>query len=131
MLLISSVSKDGKTSSNDLHIIMYACLCLRDAVSLFSRVDITDSEVSKLKALCLRYFRTYALFLSANPTVWTIGHIVPAHTEHMKQLYDMGLGLNSMEGREAKHIFIGKYSVNTLPSQRWQQIFRHEYVSLI
>jgi len=69
--------------------------------------------------------------MSSNPTVWTIGHIVPAHTEHMKQLYDMGLGLNSMEGREAKHIFIRKYSENTLPNQRWEQIFRHEYVSLI
>ena len=131
MLLISSVDRHGKTSSNDLHIISYVCLCLRDAVSLFSRVDISDSQVSELKSLCIDYFRTYALFLSANPTVWTIGHLVPAHTEHMKQLYDMGLGLNSMEGREAKHVFIGKYSVNTLQNQRWEQIFRHEYVSLI
>ena len=43
----------------------------------------------------------------------------------------MGLGLNSMEGREAKHVFIAKYSKNTLHQHRWQQIFRHEYVTLI
>jgi len=131
MFLISSVDPQGKTSSNDLHIIAYVCLCLRDAVSLFSRVNISPSQVLELKSLCYNYFCTYALFLSVNPTVWTIGHIVPAHTEHMKQLYDMGLGLNSMEGREAKHVFISKYSENTLPRERWEQIFRHEYVSLI
>jgi hypothetical protein len=47
----------------------------------------------------------------------------------MKTRY--GLGLNSMEGREAKHVFIAKYSQNTLYQHWWQQIFRHEYVTLL
>ena len=71
------------------------------------------------------------MFFSVNPTVWTICHIAAAHTENMRQLYGMGLGLNSMEGREAKHVFISKYSENTLPQNRWEQIFRHKYVSLL
>ena len=36
-----------------------------------------------------------------------------------------------MEGREAKHVFIAKYSKNTSYHHRWQQIFMHEYVTLI
>lgn len=49
----------------------------------------------------------------------------------MKEKYGFGLGLNSMEGREAKHVFISKYSQNTMFHSRWQQIFLHEFVSLV
>ena len=53
------------------------------------------------------------------------------HLADMKTKYGMGLGLNSMEGREAKHVFICKYSNNTVYQHRWQQIFMHEFVTLI
>ena len=43
----------------------------------------------------------------------------------------MGLGLNSMEGREAKHIAIAKYAANTIRACQWEQVFHHEYISLI
>lgn len=84
---------------NQLHIHAYLCLCLRDAVSLFIRINISDEEVFTLQ----QHFCGYSLFFSANPTVWTLGHVVPFHTKEMKSKYGMGLGLNSMEGREAKH----------------------------
>ena len=100
-------------------------------VSLFSRLAISDEEVSELKTLCTNYFRANAVFFYVNPTVWTIGHLVPAHTQHMKEKYGFGLGLNSMEGREAKHVFISKYSQKTMFHSRWQQIFLHEFVSLV
>ena len=45
--------------------------------------------------------------------------------------YGMGLALNSMEGREAKHICIGRYCKNTNHKTRWEQVFLHEYVSLL
>ena len=106
-----------------LHVIAYICLCLRDCVSLFSRLAISDEEVSELKTLCTNYFRANAVFLYVNPTVWTIGHLAPAHTQQMKEKYGFGLGLNSMEGRGAKHVFISKYSQNTMFHSRWQQIF--------
>ena len=72
-----------------------------------------------------------AILFYVNPTVWTIGHIVPAHARDMKSKYGLGLGLNSMEGREAKHVFISKYSNNTMFYSRWKQIFLHEIVSLL
>ena len=49
----------------------------------------------------------------------------------MKAKYGLGLGVNSMEGREAKHIAISKYCANTSYMHRWEQVFRHEYISLI
>lgn len=71
------------------------------------------------------------MYYGHHPTAWTLAHIVPAYVREMKHKYGKGLGLNSMEGREAKHVFISKYSVNTNYHLRWTQIFRHEYISLI
>jgi hypothetical protein len=56
---------------------------------------------------------------------------VPAHAKEMKLKYNMGFGLDFMEGREAKHISISRYSNNTNYQKRWEQVFMHEFVSLI
>lgn len=56
---------------------------------------------------------------------------VPVHTKDVKSKYGKGLSVTSMEGREAKHIAISRYSQNTNYGMRWQQIFRHEFLSLI
>ena len=92
--------------SKQLHIHAYLCLCLRNAVSLFSHINISDEEVSRLEQHCCSFVRGYSPFFCVNPTVWILGHVVPLHTKEMKGKYGMGLGLNSMEGREAKHIAI-------------------------
>ena len=127
---LESTAEPGRPKTI-LHVIAYICLCLRDCVSLFSRINISDDEICRLSRLCHDYFRVNALFFRVNPTIWTIGHIVPNHTQYMKDKYGLGLGLNSMEGRDAKHIFIAKYSKNTNFFSRWEQIFQHEFVSLI
>ena len=36
-----------------------------------------------------------------------------------------------MEGREAKHVALKRLSVNTTYQNRWQEIFRHEFIMLI
>jgi len=69
------------------------------------------------------------IFLSATPTSWTIDHIVPAHARQIHQSLGMGFGVNTMQGREAKHIALDKFTRNTQFSNRWLQVFRHEYVS--
>ena len=113
------------------HIHAYLCLCLRECVSLFCRVTISNEQVSRLQELCTSFFRGYFLFFNINSTIWTFGYVVPSHTREMKGKYGFGLGLNSMEGREAKHIAIAQYARNTAYRQRWEQIFLHEYISLI
>jgi hypothetical protein len=125
MFLISCVENDVKKVSREeliLHVLAYICLCLRDSISIFTCV---------VKQHCSNYYKAHCIILNVNPTVWTLGNVVPNHIEDMKTRYGMGLGLNSMEGREAKHVFIAKYSKNTLYQCRWQQIFRPEYVTLI
>lgn len=39
---------------------------------------------------------------------------MPAHTQYMKDKYGLGLGINSMEGREAKHVFVARYTARIL-----------------
>lgn len=38
------------------------------------------------------------------PTVWTIGVVIPSHTGKLLEKLNYELGLNSVQGREAKHI---------------------------
>ncbi len=135
MFLISVLEGQAITKSQQaiqiVHIHACLCLSLRNAVSLFSRVNISDEEVSELKTHCRNFYRGYCLYFNVNPTVWSLGNVVPLHTQEMKTKYGLGLGLNSMEGREAKHIAIAKYCANTAYLYRWEQVFRHEYISLI
>jgi hypothetical protein len=56
---------------------------------------------------------------------------IPAHALDVFEKYQLGLNVVSMEGRESKHIAIGRYSKNTNFTGRWEQIFRHEFVRLI
>ena len=98
---------------------------------MFSRVEVTDSQLSDLEKNCRTYSILHNLHFKHHPTVCTLGNIVPEHGKDMKAKYGKGLGLNSMEGREAKHISISKYSKNTIFKSRWEQVFQHEYVSLV
>jgi hypothetical protein len=121
-----------KTKSKfHLHVLAFLALTLRNCVSLFNRLSISDEQVSELECLCSDFFKLNINHFNFSPTVWTLGHVVPVHTRDMKGKYGMGLGLNSMEGRESKHVAISKYCVNTNYNSRWQQVFMHEYVSLI
>ena len=114
------------------HLFAYIALQLRNAVSLFSRMTISASEIQDLGIFCRNYYRANAIFIGkVTPTVWTVGHVIPAHTEDVKSKYGKGLAVNSMEGREAKHIAISRYAKNSTYGNRWQLIFRHEYISLI
>ena len=121
----------GQSALLTIHVHAYLCLCLRDAVSLFSRVKLTDQQVSDLNFFCTSYYRGHCLYFNVNPTVWSLGKVVRQHTKEMKAKYGLGLGLNSMEGREAKHIAISKYASKTVYMYRWVQVFRHEYISII
>ena len=65
------------------------------------------------------------------PSLWVLCHISPTHAEKTYKLYDLGLGVNSMEPREQKHQRIKKYAENTTYQDKWKMIFRHEFIQLI
>ena len=125
--------KDSSKERQTVLALAYLGVRLRDCVSLFSRFEITSDHIDQLSIACHEYFKVNSLLLpsSVNPTVWTLGHIVPAHCRQVLEKYGQGLGLVTMEGREAKHIFPKKLGENTTYQNRWVEIFRHEYVMLI
>ena len=113
--------------------LVYLGVRLRDCVSLFNRFNITLDQISQLSVACCEYFNLNAMFMqsSVNPTVWTLGHIVSARCANLFEKYGQGLGTVTMEGHEAKHIFLKKLSENTTYQNSWLEIFRHEFIMLI
>lgn len=132
MYIVESLKtdEDQNVHTFKLHVFAYTGLNLRDSVSLFSRVSMSSEQVQSLNQVCSNYFRATALFLKITPTSWTIGHIVPVHAQQLQETLGLGLGINTMEGREAKHVTLAKFTSNTQFNNRWNQVFKHEYISL-
>ena len=118
-----------------LHTLSFIGVKLRDAVSIYSRVEVSIEQVENLKVLCQQFFNANSLLLTdVTPTVWTVRVAIPYHTSKLHQKLGYGLGLNSMQGREAKHVKLAKYVENTCnarKSLRWWTVFRHEFVSMV
>ncbi|EDO26863.1 predicted protein [Nematostella vectensis] len=98
------------------------------------RVHISESDINVLKNECEQYYNCQALFLAnVKPTTWTIGKAIPYYTDEIYNDLGFGLGLNSMQGREAKHIKLSSYAKNTTKGKhlRWWQVFKHEFMELI
>jgi len=113
MKLVKAVGSEQDTPIQSLQINTFAFvgLQLRVATSRFSRVNIDQKVLQELKDSCKMYFNACSLLLgSVSPTVWTIGHAVPFHTEALFNKFGLGLGVNSMQGREAKHVRIAQYA---------------------
>ena len=107
-------------------------LYLRNSLSLAVRVsDIQKDDLPKLKEDCRLYFNLSSLFHSVNVSVWTMGHCVPFHSSQLMEDLGVGLGINSMQGREAKHQQLASYAEFSLVKNRWEKVFRHEHMSLI
>jgi hypothetical protein len=87
-------------------------------------------DIDKLSVLAREYYRANALFLpTVNHTIWTIGNVVPFLAQ---QVYDKYKLLTvTMEDREAKHLALLRLKANTTYQNRWQEIFRHEFIMLI
>ena len=63
--------------------------------------------------------------------MWTLCNVAPYNAEECLVQYSLGLGCNTMEGREQKHQRIAKYAENTTFQNRWPLIFTHEFIQLI
>jgi hypothetical protein len=78
MFLIDILEKDSTgMQSKHLHIHAFLCLCLRDSVSLFSRINITDRQVSMLKQHCSDFVRGYTLFFSPSGLLAMLFRCIP------------------------------------------------------
>lgn len=133
MYLISSIVEncDQTPARLKLHVLAFASLSLRNAVSIFNRFNVKEEQLDELDKACDDFYSCCALFLRVNPTVWTLGRVVPVHARDVFAKYGKGLIINSMEGREAKHQAVSRYAQNSTYYNRWHSVFRHEFISLI
>ena len=102
LLNITSLAMSTKVN---LHVFAFSGIKLQDSASLFSRVEINTEHLAKLTVCSQQYFNANTMLLEgANPTIWTIGYAIPYHAEQLFEDSGYGLGLNSMQGRESKHL---------------------------
>jgi hypothetical protein len=128
-----SCENDNQKQRQTVLTLVYIGLRLRDCCSIFNRFEVKEKYPTTLQTLAIEYFRANAMFLpsSINPTIWTLGHVVPVHARAVYNTYKQGLLTVTMEGREAKHIFLHRLSVNTSYRNRWYEIFKHEFIMLV
>ena len=109
---------------------------LRDACTLFNKVDTNIAEVSNLSDVCKMYFNILVLFFepNINVTVWTVGYAIPYHASLLYSKYKVGYGIISLQAKESKHSGI-KYDLqltnrsrSTSELGKWWQIMRANYV---
>ena len=130
--MFSAASKSEATLLR-LYALAFIGLELRNAVALFSRYTISEEQVSDLKKHCKQFFNSCHLFAprAVTPTIWIIGHVVPEHTRKLREEIGFGLGIGTTQGREANVQIAKQYTWNTVPRNKWQMFFRHEYMHLI
>ena len=134
---VTNFSEIPKSSSfcKFVHALESKCQLSRPAnkvIRWFNETKADGKDFKHIRIYSTNYFRACSLFLGCvTPTVWTIGHVVPVHSKDVKSKYGKSLAITSMEGRDAKHISILRYSQNTNHGMRWQQIFCREFLSLI
>ena len=109
--LVKILLPDDLDHYDDLivYALTFMAVNLRDAVSIFSRITgMTQELLVKLNMCCVNYFSAAALFLGRiTVSVWTMGYVVPVHAKKIFEKFNTGLGLNTMQGREAKHQWLG------------------------
>ena len=131
MYLVNDIkgdSDDPKLLMKLLFIVFIAMkLSSKIVAPFFQKHHITQPAIDELKVLALDYFTAVTLFTgSVSGTVWSIGHLVPVHTQWVFEKYETGLGVNTMQGRVAQHVQIASFARNSLYKDCWNQVFRHD-----
>ena len=101
LLSIDGISEQIKVK---IHALAFVALQLRDSTAIYSKVSLDADLIDSLDLKCKQYFNANCLFFGVNPSVWSIGYAIPYHTRKLFESTGYGLGLNTMQGREAKHI---------------------------
>ncbi len=115
-------------------VLIYIATMLGRITSLILRMNVNEDDLANLKTACLAYHRAHVLFLTPNLTSWTVGFVAPYHAVDLFRRFGLGLGINTMQGRESKHQQIKRYLAHSPPSTastRWQTVTKHEFAEQI
>ena len=117
-------------SKKQLLQVFYQSIKMRSLLSYCVRIEHFDEYcLEEMKNTARELYISCCLYGQRNsPSLWTLCNVAPIHAEMCLKLYGMGLGCNTMEGREQKHQMIKQYSENTTFKNKWPMIFRHEFV---
>ncbi|KAJ7389513.1 hypothetical protein OS493_030898 [Desmophyllum pertusum] len=120
MRLIKWLSNEKDTRRQKQTVLTYAYLGLklRDCVSIFNRFDITAEQITQLTVVAREYFRLNALFMpsAVNPTVWTMGHIIPNHTQGFEDPKYCYCNLEKRDPGDSKCTFCGDPLMDVIQS---------------
>lgn len=83
MRLIKVLRREGdsKKQRQTVLTLVYVGIRLTDCCSIFNRFEVQETDLTELKSLAEECYRANAMFLptAVNPTIWTIGHVLPVH----------------------------------------------------
>ena len=116
-MLILMIFESGVNSESKLRLVQinHQSVLIRKLLSFCVRISNFNSDNLKemgivarslFKLSCLRDNRL-------SPSLWTLCNVTPHHASVCLQQYNLGLGCNTMEGREQKHQAISRYAENT------------------
>lgn len=113
-----------------------ACQHLRNAGTLFNKVDTNKVEIEELQENLTIYFNVLSLFFNqaVNISVWTVAYAIPYHARLLFQNYKIGYGIVSLQAKESKHASIKNDLKLTNRSRaigtqgKWWQVMRANYV---
>ena len=93
------IEKFPRGSALKLHSLAFSGLQIRDAATIYSRVEVSKQQVDNMKTLCQNCFSTNRLLLGGvSSSVWTLGYAITYHINQLFNKLGFRLGLNSMQG---------------------------------
>lgn len=136
--LIDALEMEGESEPQKLKRLALGKVAqyLRDAGTLFNKVDTNSAEISQLHETCTMYFNILALFFpdDVNLTARTVGYAIPYHAELLFNKYKVGSGIISLQAKESKHSGV-KQDLNltnrprsTSTVGKWWQLMRTNYI---
>ena len=131
LLILEKVS--DSTVLSRIFAIHFQLIQLRKVISYSVRItNFNKSALEEMRVACNLLFKACCLTENrVSPSLWTLCCAAPCHAKLTLDEYGLGLGVNTMEGREQKHQKISKYANNSTFQNRWPMIFRHEFIQLI
>ena len=115
------------------HVCFYQTLHLRKLVSYSARIaSLSSKELDDMAAAGHALLKSCVVLDNGiTPSMWTSSQVAPVHTKMLIDDLGLGLGINTMQGREQKHQKIKRFTENATPQTKWKTAFTHEYIQQI
>lgn len=108
-----------------LHMIGLIATQLAGITVLMCRFNITKDDIATAREAGRLYHKAHLLFFTAVILQWSLAYVVPERMIKSLEHFEKGLGMNSTQGREAKHRSIKSYKGKTTLSSMYPRQTPH------